>query len=278
MDIKQAYDILELPFGATKEEIDKQFKKLSLKAHPDRGGTNEDFVDLSKAKELALVYADNKAVIVVANHIVNQELTAIQRKNEINEEVKSIINKKDRQVRGKYQSMKDMTLVTAAISGGFALLTNKSMPFFNTLPEDSTLKQMMLMLSLIFGAFYLFINFLTNRLKDRIDELKELFENKEEMFEILLEVFGEKSDKDLRREEIYLLIKEKYRTINSGETTIRPSDILLSSSTSIRALVRFIGHKDFGKILLLKGVSNKLLEEIEFKENGKYEVKFKLKK
>lgn len=278
MDIKQAYDILELPFGATKEDIEKQFKKISLKVHPDRGGTNEDFVDLSKAKELALVYADNKAVIVVANHIVNQELTALQRKNEINEEVKSLLNKKDRQVRGKYQSMKDMTLVLAVISGGFALLTNKSMPFFNTLPEDSKLKQMMLLLGLCFGALYLRINFLTNRLKDRIDELKELFENKEEMFEILLEVFGDKSDKELRREEIYLLVKERYRTSDSSGTLVRPSDILLSNTTSIRGLVRFIGYKDFGKILLLKGVSNKLLEEIEFKENGSYEVRFKLKK
>lgn len=209
MDIRQAFDILELPFGATKEDIDKQYKKLSLKAHPDRGGTNKDFIDLNRAKELALVYADNKAVILVANHIVNQELTVIQRKYEINEEVKSLINKKDRQVRGKYQSMKDMTLVMAAISGGLALLTNKSMPFFNTLPEDSTLRQLMLILSLIFGAAYLSINFLTNRLKDRIDELKELFENKEEMFEILLEVLGENSDKYMRTEEIYSFIKEK---------------------------------------------------------------------
>jgi len=278
MDIKQAYDILELPFGATKEDIEKQFKKLSLKVHPDRGGTNEDFMDLSRAKELALVYVDNKAVILVANHIVNQELTSIQRKNEINEEVKSLLNKKDRQVRGKYQSMKDMTLVLAAISGGFALLTNKSMPFFSTLPEDSSLKHILLILGVMFGAFYLCINFLTNRLKDRIDELKELFENKEEMFEILLEVFGDKSDKELRREEVYILIKEKYLISDSGGVLIKPSDILLSSRTSIRGLVRFIGYKDFGKILLLKGVSNKLIEEVEFKENGNYEVKFKLKK
>ncbi|MCB9230106.1 MAG: DnaJ domain-containing protein [Bacteroidia bacterium] len=275
MDIKQAYKILELTFDASADEIEKQYKKLSMKVHPDRGGSNDEFVALAKAKELALVYSNNKAVIGVANLFVNEELSLIHRKNEINEEVKSILNKKDRQARGKYQSMKDFTLVITAISGGFALLSNS---FFSILFDNDHVKQILLMTGILFGAMYVCLNFVTNRLKDRIDELKELFDNKEEMFEVLIQVIGEKSNEILRREEIYLLIKEKYRIYDDRPTLYSLESNILSQRTSIRSFVKFIGYRDFGKILLLKGTSNKLLEEIETKENGQYEVKYKLKK
>lgn len=266
MDLKQAYKILDLPFGAPKEDIEQRYKKLSLKAHPDRGGTNNSFAQLSEAKAIALAYIDNKAVIVVANYFVSQELAAIQRENKINQEVNLIINKRHRNVRGKYQSLKDIVLVIALISGGLALL--KSTPLFDFIEVNSTLYKMLGTIGILFGLFVALLTFWINRLKDRIDELKELFENKEEVFDVLVKIFGDTSNKKLRREEIYALIEMKCRTVSFD---------ISDSGTSIEKFVRIIGHVDFGKILILKGVSNKLLEEIEFKKDKTYEIKYKLK-
>ena len=45
------YDILGISPGASLAEIKKAYKKQSLKAHPDRGGSNEEFQELSNAYE-----------------------------------------------------------------------------------------------------------------------------------------------------------------------------------------------------------------------------------
>ena len=43
------YKVLGVPRTATKAEITKAFKKLSLRYHPDKGGTTEDFQKLNSA-------------------------------------------------------------------------------------------------------------------------------------------------------------------------------------------------------------------------------------
>ena len=43
------YDILEVPRDATVDVIKKQYKKLALKHHPDRGGDPETFKKISEA-------------------------------------------------------------------------------------------------------------------------------------------------------------------------------------------------------------------------------------
>ena len=51
-DIKW-YSILGLPINkeATEEEINKAYRKLALKVHPDKGGTEEEFKKINEAKE-----------------------------------------------------------------------------------------------------------------------------------------------------------------------------------------------------------------------------------
>ncbi|RHZ35735.1 DnaJ domain-containing protein [endosymbiont GvMRE of Glomus versiforme] len=50
---KEFYDTLELPEGATSEQIEKQYKKLALKYHPDKsGGDTELFKKLENARKV----------------------------------------------------------------------------------------------------------------------------------------------------------------------------------------------------------------------------------
>ena len=51
MSQKNPYDILGIQPNASNEEIKKAYRKLSLKHHPDRGGDEEKFKELSAAYE-----------------------------------------------------------------------------------------------------------------------------------------------------------------------------------------------------------------------------------
>jgi DnaJ family protein A protein 2 len=43
------YDILGVPKTASEKDIQKAYRKLALKCHPDKGGDEEEFKELSKA-------------------------------------------------------------------------------------------------------------------------------------------------------------------------------------------------------------------------------------
>lgn len=52
MQLRDPYKILGLPKNASAEAIKKAYRKLSMTLHPDRGGSEEAFKDLSWAYEL----------------------------------------------------------------------------------------------------------------------------------------------------------------------------------------------------------------------------------
>ena len=40
---KNDFDVLGIPHGASKEDVRKAYKRLALRFHPDKGGSNEAF-------------------------------------------------------------------------------------------------------------------------------------------------------------------------------------------------------------------------------------------
>lgn len=52
VDTQKYYDVLGVSKTASTDEIKKAFRKLALKAHPDKGGDPEQFKDISVAYEV----------------------------------------------------------------------------------------------------------------------------------------------------------------------------------------------------------------------------------
>ena len=52
MDNKSLYEILGLGPGASADEVKKAFRKIAIKAHPDKGGDPEKFRTYTEAYEI----------------------------------------------------------------------------------------------------------------------------------------------------------------------------------------------------------------------------------
>ena len=60
MDEYKAFEKLDLPRTASKDEILSQFRKLCISKHPDMGGTNDETIELLMARDIALAPIRNK--------------------------------------------------------------------------------------------------------------------------------------------------------------------------------------------------------------------------
>jgi DnaJ-class molecular chaperone len=54
---------LGLPVTATKQEVVKAYRELSMKHHPDRGGSHDTFVELGRQYNLALKQVKSETYI-----------------------------------------------------------------------------------------------------------------------------------------------------------------------------------------------------------------------
>jgi len=46
-----SYDILQIEPPTTQEDLKKAYRKMSLKTHPDKGGSSDDFIKVKNAYE-----------------------------------------------------------------------------------------------------------------------------------------------------------------------------------------------------------------------------------
>jgi curved DNA-binding protein CbpA len=54
MTVEQAYQVLGLKLGCTEKEIVQAHKRLMIKVHPDKGGSNFLAAQLNRAKSVLL--------------------------------------------------------------------------------------------------------------------------------------------------------------------------------------------------------------------------------
>ncbi len=56
----KALDTLNISEDATEDDVKKAYRKLSLKHHPDKGGNQQKFIELTEAKNKCLAYVSNR--------------------------------------------------------------------------------------------------------------------------------------------------------------------------------------------------------------------------
>jgi len=54
------FDFLKLDMNSSEEDVQKNFRLLSMKYHPDKGGSNEQFIELTEAKNKCIEYISIK--------------------------------------------------------------------------------------------------------------------------------------------------------------------------------------------------------------------------
>ena len=88
--MKNYYKILRVKNNANKQEIKRAYKKLAIKCHPDKGGSNEKFKEISEAYE---VLSDDKKKFKYDNNIILEPYVICKNPFDLFDE---IINKSDK--------------------------------------------------------------------------------------------------------------------------------------------------------------------------------------
>ncbi len=78
MTIEHAYGLLGLVPGASENLIRRAFRERARSAHPDVGGSTEDWLELSRACEVALDHAAASNVMVLVQPIEPVRLNRIR--------------------------------------------------------------------------------------------------------------------------------------------------------------------------------------------------------
>lgn len=96
-------DLLDLKDddNLNEEIINKQYKKMALKCHPDKGGSNQDFIDIQEARDNLLEYIKIKKEIYneenifgsIFNNVLNSFSNDSQREIIKNNMINKMINK-----------------------------------------------------------------------------------------------------------------------------------------------------------------------------------------
>lgn len=108
MDTSQAFEILGLAQTASEKEIDARHRELSLKCHPDTGGTEEKMKKLNQARDVALA-PENKMLIPLSafKELIetNKNIMEAQQRQET---TKKVVNNIILCYANKYKKIKDM--------------------------------------------------------------------------------------------------------------------------------------------------------------------------
>jgi curved DNA-binding protein CbpA len=76
------YEIFDIPLNSTKDQIRIAFKKLAVKNHPDKGGTNEKFIQIKNIYE---TLTDPNKKIIYDRSIRSSNIDDYLKKSKINE-------------------------------------------------------------------------------------------------------------------------------------------------------------------------------------------------
>jgi hypothetical protein len=163
--IDEAFQILCLKPGALPDQIEEAYIRLSPKAHPDTGGSDEAFILLTKARDTAMGTPPSSAMIPVETV---RDLIALVREDRKDQERKQEQERKREEARiesrrvstsivmtqtRKYRELRRQAAVLSAIGLALTVLQVSTIPKLSSiLPDSGVVTVFLAFVSIWFGV------------------------------------------------------------------------------------------------------------------------------
>lgn len=130
MEFNYAISILELAEDCSIEDVERAYKRLALRRHPDKGGTEEDMASLNDARSFLIdqLSAKNLPAVIKQFELAVRDMNIIARDQRANEKkVEKVEHDILQLATNRFKSWKQTALLFAAISAA-ALFLGKDLP------------------------------------------------------------------------------------------------------------------------------------------------------
>ena len=273
--IHEAFKTLELEISSSIEEIEESFKTLSKKYHPDKGGTPEDMYKLIQAKEMALSYVNNRALVKVAREITKMENSEMLKINRHEKQRESLISNSKRKLRARVKIPRDVSGFFTVVSGAVALLVNKLLPIF-VISEDSRLFAIMTVLTVTLGLVTLLLNHRRKSHEDALQNLIESLDDRADAYKLGRQVFARVQGRFVEARMLTIEAKH-WSEKRPGTNFVKRYLSNLRLRPTPKKLAKLVGPKNFAKLVLSKCFEHEFIEVEEKKRGNSIVEKYKLK-
>ncbi|MCD0472509.1 DnaJ domain-containing protein [Flavobacterium sp. JAS] len=289
MNIKEAFEILNLSQNSSKEEVKEAHRNLIKKFHPRAADENHnEAAVINNARDIVIQYFEqmenNISLVKQVVEIMNVDRAQTTKQNEYKLQTDAIFNKVSRKYGSKYKKLQSEAKLVAAITGTLALLSSNILPIIKTSSaKDVEAVALFGFMTFAIGAYYIFLNSKAERIKDSLEELKDFLNDKANYYEIFNSILLYRNDKSTKitRNEFESLI---YNWIN--DKPIRKNKSSLNNALaemfntfelgnfSLKDLVKKIGYNDFSRLIISTGLEKNIMSEEEVSLDGVTRIEY----
>lgn len=253
------------------DELDKKYRALAAKSHPDRGGSDEKMQRINVAKVIVSAYYQTKTALVPVDTIkeivlaTNKGLAVYEEKKENSKRAFSRVLDIN---TSKPKKMKRMAASFGGISAG-AIFLGKDIPekYFASFGGGSKMAGMMIFAAITIGiyaaGFWWILDNKVKRIEQDTEDLETSLNDKVYYVDLIHQMFGEKSDGTWEKLEFEESIKEWAVAKEHRHT-------------SLARLIRDAGSAEITSLLIAKGAENDMLKKETKTENKRIRETFSL--
>lgn len=262
----QAFSLLKLSPGATVDEIRRAYRSLVKGAHPDLGGSEQEWLELERARDSAVAWTARRMLPVPTSGTDmsarrDKDLVRIERRREARQEADDVRAGLIRIHTGRLASLKRsawLVGVVAGLTGAFAVfLRSTAISPFNGAHASFTtgVVSTLGIIAAAAGIVGLGYRARADSLELLVNDANEFLADRANCLDLLDEL-GRMTDRPV-----------PWTRADLDDAVNRWASIGSSTYGSAARLAHQIGPGDFGRLLIARAIANELLEE-KFHESG----------
>jgi hypothetical protein len=197
MDLAEAFHLLDLPDTADVGEIDRRYRELAKKHHPDTRGDDASFIQLKTARDLATASAKaGKALVPIVQEIARNAAEEVERRTLLRTASEESSSRVIRRRTSRIKQRQRRELGTALASGGLAAVL-ALLQQGNTLIHSYAIHRAVSLLIIVFGCLAALVGGISwvtsvraSVLQARLDELNDLLRRLDGFLAVAVEVLA----------------------------------------------------------------------------------------